>query len=633
MGSTAGWFSGKDHASFKPILQAGTGTVPLSPWARDLRAERHPMRILLAEDNPVTLTMVRQELERLGHEVTPVSNGEQAFQRASSHPVDLLVTDIQMPGWNGFKCIEALAVTSPLLPVVVLSSLEPEDVRRQLPEGHRVIAILSKEEGLDALGKAVANAEIQDRQARRRHARIVCTIGPASHNRDVIGRMLLAGMDVARLNFSHGTHEDHSRVLAELRAAEETWDKPLAVLQDLCGPKIRVGSMQDGIVLERGSDLVIQAEPIVGNARRFSTIAPEILPDLRLHDPVMLDDGLLELEVIREGSQEVHCRVIHGGPLRSGKGMNLPASRLGLPGVTDKDLKDLAWGVANQVDFVAISFVRQAEDVLRVKRYLAEHGSTAQVIAKIEKPEAVEAIDSIIEAADGIMIARGDLGSECPIEDLPLIQRQIVERCSYHGRKVIVATQMLESMIENPVPTRAEVTDIFNAVIEQVDCVMLSGETSVGRYPDKCVEVLNTVISRIEQKYPSGRFASDAPLKTNKHKTVKAAILLANSIPGSKLLVFTIRGVMAHLLAHQRPEFAPIFAFTPNLHVSRTLVTARGVHPVVLPFEEGNPEQSIRDAIDLLRRDNLIKPGDPLVILSDALYDGVNVDAILLREA
>jgi pyruvate kinase len=183
------------------------------------------------------------------------------------------------------------------------------------------------------------------------------------------------------------------------------------------------------------------------------------------------------------------------------------------------------------------------------------------------------------------------------------------------------------------VPTRAEVTDIFNAVIEQVDCVMLSGETSVGRYPDKCVEVLDSVIRRIEQKYPSGRFASDAPLKTNKHKTVKAAILLANDIPGSKLLVFTLRGVMAHLLAHQRPQHAPIFAFTPHLHVSRALVTARGVQPYVLPFEEGDPEKAIRDAIELLHRHSLVKPGDPLVILSDALYDGVNVDAILLRDA
>ena len=285
------------------------------------------------------------------------------------------------------------------------------------------------------------------------------------------------------------------------------------------------------------------------------------------------------------------------------------------------------------VDFFALSFAREPGHIQHLQLLLEQKLSKARVIAKIENQQALNNIDALVEASAGIMIARGDLGSECPIEDLPLIQRQIVERCSYHGRKVIVATQMLESMIENPVPTRAEVTDIFNAVIEQVDCVMLSGETSVGRYPIKCVEVLNSVISRIEQKYPSGRFASDAPLKTNKHKTVKAAIALANSIEGSKLLVFTLRGVMAHLLAHQRPEFAPIFAFTPKLHVSRTLVTARGVHPFVLEFTEGQPENSIRHALDLLRRENLIKPGDPLVILSDALYDGINVDAILLREA
>jgi pyruvate kinase len=225
------------------------------------------------------------------------------------------------------------------------------------------------------------------------------------------------------------------------------------------------------------------------------------------------------------------------------------------------------------------------------------------------------------------------LGSECHIEDMPIIQRRIVERCSYHGRKVIVATQMLESMIQNPVPTRAEVTDIFNAVIEQVDCVMLSGETSVGEYPDKCVEVLDRVITRIEATYPSGRFASDAPLKTNKHKAAKAAIVLANSIPGSKLLVFTLRGVMAHLLAHQRPENAPIFAFTPHLHVSRTLTTARGVHPQMMNFTPGNPEATIREALTRLREAGHVTHGDPIVILSDALYDDTHVEAILLREA
>jgi len=256
-----------------------------------------------------------------------------------------------------------------------------------------------------------------------------------------------------------------------------------------------------------------------------------------------------------------------------------------------------------------------------------------KVIAKIENQQAITNIDALVETSGGIMIARGDLGSECPIEDLPIIQRQIVERCSYHGRKVIVATQMLESMIENPVPTRAEVTDVFNAVIEQVDCVMLNGETSIRRYPEKCVEVLDSVIRRIEEKYPSGRFASDAPLKTNKHKTVKAAITLANSVAGSKLLVFTLRGVMAHLLAHQRPEHAPIFAFTPHLHVSRALVSARGVHPFVMPFEEGSPGKSIHDALSRLRSEGLISPGDQLVILSDALYDGVNAEAILLLSA
>jgi pyruvate kinase len=271
--------------------------------------------------------------------------------------------------------------------------------------------------------------------------------------------------------------------------------------------------------------------------------------------------------------------------------------------------------------------------VQHLQLLIDQKGSRARVIAKVENQQALDNIDALVEVSGGIMVARGDLGSECPIEELPLIQRRIVERCSYHGRKVIVATQMLESMIENPVPTRAEVTDIFNAVIEQVDCVMLSGETSVGRYPDKCVEVLDRVISRIESTYKAGRFANDAPLKTNKHKTVKSAIVLANSIEGSKLLVFTLRGVMAHLLAHQRPESAPIFAFTPNLHVSRTLTTARGVHPFVMEFAKGNPELTIKSALEVLMKKGLVKQGDPIVILSDALYDEMNVEAILLREA
>jgi pyruvate kinase len=254
------------------------------------------------------------------------------------------------------------------------------------------------------------------------------------------------------------------------------------------------------------------------------------------------------------------------------------------------------------------------------------------VIAKIENQQALKNLDALVQASKGIMVARGDLGSECPVEDLPIIQRDIIEKCSYHGRKVIVATQMLESMIENPVPTRAEVTDIFNAVIEQVDCVMLSGETSVGKYPERCVEVLNRVAARTEQRYPSGRFASDAPLKTNKHKIVKSAVVLANSIKGSKLLVFTKGGVTAHLLAHQRPEFAPIFAFTESLPVCRALMTARGVFPFVIDFAH-TPTDTVLTAINLLKRRKLVTTGDPIVIISDVLHDDLIVDSILLRVA
>ena len=285
------------------------------------------------------------------------------------------------------------------------------------------------------------------------------------------------------------------------------------------------------------------------------------------------------------------------------------------------------------MDFFALSFAREPAHVKHLQLLIDQKDSKARVIAKIENQQALDNIDELVEASGGIMIARGDLGSEMPIEELPIIQRRIVERCSYHGRKVIVATQMLESMITNPVPSRAEVTDIFNAVIEQVDCVMLSGETSVGSYPDKCVEVLDRVISRIEATYKSGRFANDAPLKTNKHKMVKSAIVLANSIEGSKLMVFTLRGVTAHLLAHQRPESAPIFAFTPHLNVSRTLTTARGVHPFVMEFTKGNSSVTIAAALDMLRSKGLIKKGDPLVIMSDALHDDMNVDAIMLRDA
>ncbi len=468
-----------------------------------------------------------------------------------------------------------------------------------------------------------------------RKTKILCTLGPATDSPEVLSALIAKGADVIRLNMSHASHDWVRTVYGRIRAAAAETRREIAVLMDLTGPSIRTGDVEEPWQLQVGDTVEFRCQPETPATTPYSVTVnyPDLGKDLHVGDVIMVDGGMIQVKATRVTNQHVVGTVLTKGEMKSRRHINLPGIPVRLPPLTQKDYADLDLGVEIGVDYFALSFAREPGHIQHLNLLLEQKGSKARVIAKIENQQALTNIDALVECSGGIMIARGDLGSECPIEDLPLIQRQIVERCSYHGRKVIVATQMLESMIENPVPTRAEVTDIFNAVVEQVDCVMLSGETSVGRYPVKCVEVLDTVIRRIEQKYPSGRFASDAPLKTNKHKTVKAAILLANSIEGSKLLVFTLRGIMAHLLAHQRPEFAPIFAFTPNLHVSRTLVTARGVHPYVLAFEEGNPERSIHDALQILRQEGHIKAGDPLVILSDALYDGVNVDAILLREA
>ncbi|GEP43400.1 pyruvate kinase [Brevifollis gellanilyticus] len=468
-----------------------------------------------------------------------------------------------------------------------------------------------------------------------RKTKILCTLGPATESAAVISTLITKGADILRLNMSHASHDWVRMVYGRVREAAVNAGREIAVLMDLTGPSIRTGDVEQPWQLKVGDEVEFRCTPDFQPTKQYSCTVnyPELGKDLKPGDIILIDGGMIQVKATAVTPKYVLGTVLTQGEMKSRRHINLPGVDVRLPPLTKKDYADLDLGVELGVDYFALSFAREPGHIQHLNLLLEQKGSKARVIAKIENQQALKNIDTLVEASGGIMIARGDLGSECPIEDLPLIQRQIVERCSFHGRKVIVATQMLESMIENPVPTRAEVTDIFNAVIEQVDCVMLSGETSVGRYPDKCVEILDNVIRRIEDKYPSGRFASDAPLKTNKHKTVKAAILLANSIPGSKLLVFTLRGVMAHLLAHQRPEFAPIFAFTPKLHVSRALVSARGVQPYVMEFAEGQPDKSIRDAIAMLYQHGLVKQGDPLVILSDALYDGTNVDAILLQEA
>jgi len=468
-----------------------------------------------------------------------------------------------------------------------------------------------------------------------RKTKILCTLGPATESPEHIESLLRSGADIVRLNMSHASHDWTRKVYANVRQAAERVGQDVAILMDLTGPSIRTGDLETPWFLNPGDHVELRTKKDLAPAVPYSVDVnyPDLCMDLKPGNLVNIDGGLIQLKVLSVGDRRIVGEVLTKGEMRSRRHINLPGVPVRLPPLTTKDYTDLDLGVELGVDFIALSFAREPGHIQHLQLILEQKGSKARVIAKIENQQAIDNLDSVVEASAGIMIARGDLGSELPVEDLPIIQRDIIERCSYHGRKVIVATQMLESMIENPVPTRAEVTDIFNAVIEQVDCVMLSGETSIGRYPDQCVAVLDKVARRTEARYPSGRFASDAPLKTNKHKTAKAAIVLANSIPGSKLITFTLRGIMAHLLAHQRPEFSPIFAFTPHLHVSRILTLARGVQPLQMPLIKGDPEANIRAALVILRQRNLIQPGDPIVILSDALHDESNVDAILLREA
>ncbi|MEO0415750.1 MAG: pyruvate kinase, partial [Verrucomicrobiota bacterium] len=319
------------------------------------------------------------------------------------------------------------------------------------------------------------------------------------------------------------------------------------------------------------------------------------------------------------------------GLMGSRRHINLPGIRVNLPALTNKDLGDIGMAAKLNVDFVAISFVRDAEHIRFLRQQMAELNFSAKVVAKIEDQEAVRNLSEIITETDAVMVARGDLGIEVHIEELPVVQRTILRECARIGRKVIVATHMLESMIENPVPTRAEITDVSNAVFEQADAVMLSGETSVGAYPVKCIEVLDRICKRIERE-PSAGFCENIEMKSQKHKTVHSAVVLANSLEGSKILVFTARGILANYAAHQRPEHSDIYAFSADEKVVRALHMNRAVNPQVLDFDD-TPECTIRTALDLLKEQGSLQEGDPVVILSDILSEDFDTEAVLLRRA
>ncbi|MDQ2918499.1 MAG: pyruvate kinase [Verrucomicrobiota bacterium] len=465
-----------------------------------------------------------------------------------------------------------------------------------------------------------------------RKTKIICTLGPATESSEVLRQLLMQGADVFRLNMSHATHDWVREIVPRIRALAAELVRPMAILLDTQGPAIRTGNLKTDLKLKPGDILELTVRGAKSEeANSVDVNYDGLVNDISAGDIVLVDNGVLQMLVLEKQMNRIRCKVLTPGTLGSRRHINLPGVRVNLPPLTEKDLADIRVGVEMKVDFVALSFARQPSDLEELRRVLQTLQSTAQIVAKIEDQSAVREIDEMIRAADAIMVARGDLGIECPMEELPIIQRRIVKQCIRFGKPVIVATHMLESMIENPVPTRAEISDVANAVFEQTDAIMLSGETTVGRYPVKCVEVFDRVAKRIERSGGAG-YAKEAELKDNRQKTVYSAVVLADSLPRARLIVFTRHGTMARYVSNLRPQYAPIFAFTPNEHVYRQLALCWGTHPVLLPFTD-DPNTTIEAAEKYLSDAGLTRANDNLIVLSDLRAGGAQVDSIQVRQA
>jgi pyruvate kinase len=463
-----------------------------------------------------------------------------------------------------------------------------------------------------------------------RKTKIICTLGPATESSEVLTALIKAGANVFRLNMSHAPHDWVRAVSKKIRQVSSDLGVVTGILLDTQGPAIRTGDLETKLDLKPGDifEFTVRGDKSAEVAS-VDVNYEGLVNDISVGDTVLVDNGVIHMKVLAKDQNRIRCEVLTKGVLGSRRHINLPGVRVNLPPLTDKDLADIELGVSVGVDYVALSFCREAADIEELRKVLGEHGSQARIVAKIEDQHAVKHINSIIDAADVVMVARGDLGIECPMEELPIIQRRIVKRCIERGRQVIVATHMLESMIENPMPTRAEITDVANAVFEQADAIMLSGETTVGKYPVQAVEVLDRVARRIERT-GGLNFSQFAETKTTRHKTVQSAVQLANSMPGAKILVFTKRGYMADYFSQFRPVRAPIYAFTPSEQVAKRLTLNWATLPVVMPFDL-RPDFTIAEAEKLLLARGLVNHGDEIIVLTDVVVGPERFDSIQLR--
>lgn len=470
-----------------------------------------------------------------------------------------------------------------------------------------------------------------------RRTKIIITLGPATESEAMLERLMRAGTDVIRLNMAHATHDWTRGIIRRIRAVSQRVGREVAIMMDIKGPEIRTGDLTVPIELKVGEIFDFTVKPGAsaergGSAEEIRSVDvnyKDLVNDIAIGDEVLVDNGLLRLEVLAKSEAHIRCRVVIPGELKSRRHINLPGVKVNLPSFTEKDRGDATVGLEEGIDFLALSFVRAAVDIEQLREFLVERKSKVRIVAKIEDRSAIDNLDEIVRACDALMVARGDLGIECPFEELPVIQRRAVRACLAHGRAVIVATHMLESMITQPVPTRAEITDVANAVYELADCVMLSGETTIGRYPLECVGMLDTIARRIERE-ADDEWTEPAVFTHERMKVLHAAVVLANELPHSRLVTFTRHGFMAQGLASLRPSHSPILAFTPSIPVFRQLRLLRAVEPFMLSLAS-EPNATIENAIDLLRREGRIKPGDKLIIATDILAAERLVDSVQLR--
>ena len=471
--------------------------------------------------------------------------------------------------------------------------------------------------------------------------KIICTIGPATQSVEMMVRLIEAGMDVARLNFSHGVREQHQKVIDNLKQASAITGEHVTILQDLGGPKIRTGLLeQKSVTLGTGDVFTFTTREVSGNAKIVSTTHQQLPRDVKIGDAILVDDGKMTFRVESTTETDVVCRVVNGGILSEKKGMNLPGVKVSLPSFTEKDAEDLKFGLANDIDYVALSFVRSEMDIRNLKEFLvkeAPKGKRIPIVAKIERGEAVKDIDSIIAASDVIMVARGDLGVELPTEDVPIIQKMVVRRCNEEGVPVIVATQMLESMIENPRPTRAEASDVANAVLDGADAVMLSGETSVGKFPVEAVQTMDRIIKKAESRY-SDHFDIARPRAHHEFTTPdaisRAACVMANEIGAKAIVVITHSGFSAINTAKYRPK-ALILAVTGRDKILRRLNLVWGVRGIIVPDFVADTDTAFQRINEELRKLRYVQSGDYVIytvglpLLSRGTTNSIKIEKVV----